>query len=61
LDNLISTIKLAIERKDLLPVYSFNGSGLWLAKARGSGKRVGDSSRLNMWESLKARMLSNEL
>jgi predicted transglutaminase-like cysteine proteinase len=47
LDNLISTIKLAIERKDLLPVYSFNGSGLWLAKARGSGKRVGDSSRLD--------------
>jgi len=61
LDNLIPTIKPATERKDLLPVYSFNGSGLWLAKARGSGKKVGSSSRLNMWESLKNRMLSNEL
>jgi len=61
LDNLIPTIKLATERKDLLPVYSFNGSGLWLAKARGTGKKVGSSSRLNMWESLKNRMLSNDL
>jgi len=61
LDNLIPTIKPATERKDLLPVYSFNGSGLWLAKARGSGKKVGSSSRLNMWESLKNRMLSNDL
>lgn len=61
LDNLIPTIKPATQRKDLLPVYSFNGSGLWLAKSRGSGKKVGSSSRLNMWESLKARMLRNEL
>jgi len=61
LDNLIPTIKPATERKDLLPVYSFNGSGLWLAKARGTGKKVGSSSRLNMWESLKSRMLSNDL
>jgi len=61
LDNLIPTIKPATERKDLLPVYSFNGSGLWLAKARGTGKKVGSSSRLNMWESLKNRMLSNDL
>jgi len=61
LDNLIPAIKPATERKDLLPVYSFNGSGLWLAKARGTGKKVGSSSRLNMWESLKNRMLSNDL
>lgn len=61
LDNLIPTIKPATQRKDLLPVYSFNGSGLWLAKSRGSGKKVGSSSRLNMWGELKARMLSNEL
>jgi len=61
LDNLIPTIKLATERKDLLPVYSFNGSGLWLAKARGTGKKVGSSSRLNMWASLKSRMLDNDL
>lgn len=61
LDNLIPSIKLASKRLDLLPVYSFNGSGLWLAKVRGTGKRIGGSSRLSMWEKLKVRMLNNEL
>jgi len=61
LDNLIPTIKQATKRRDLLPVYSFNGSGLWLAKARGAGKRVGGSSRLNKWGGLKNRMLTNDL
>lgn len=61
LDNLIPEIKAASLRKDLLPVYSFNGSGLWLAKTRGSGSRVGKSSRLNMWTELKKRMLDWEL
>lgn len=59
LDNLIPQIKLATKRKDLLPVYSFNGSGLWLAKSRGSGKKVGGVSRLSMWAELKQRMLNN--
>lgn len=61
LDNLIPAIKSASKRPDLLPVYSFNGSGLWLAKTRGLGKRIGGSSRLSMWEKLKSRMLSNQL
>jgi len=59
LDNLIPQIKPANQRTDLLPVYSFNGTGLWLAKARGLGKKVGKASRLNMWNELKNRMLSN--
>ena len=57
LDNLIAAIKPATQRNDLLPVYSFNGSGLWLAKVRGLGKRVGDSDRLNRWDELTQRML----
>ena len=61
LDNLISEIKVATSRQDLLPVYSFNGSGLWLAKTRGGGKRVGASSRLDKWDKLKERMLKSEL
>mgnify|MGYP003385883420 CR=1 FL=1 len=60
LDNLNPVIKLASKRDDLLPVYSFNGSGLWLAKARGTGKKLGGSSRLNKWSGLKSRMLSNK-
>ena len=61
LDNLIPAIKPATQRKDLLPVYSFNGSGLWLAKSRGAGKRVGGSDRLSLWSELKQRMLQNTL
>jgi predicted transglutaminase-like cysteine proteinase len=61
LDNLIPVIKLASKRRDLLPVYSFNGSGLWLAKSRGTGKRIGGSSRIDKWGGLKNRMLNNNL
>ncbi|NQY26265.1 MAG: transglutaminase-like cysteine peptidase [Piscirickettsiaceae bacterium] len=55
LDNLDTDIKPANERTDLVPVYSFNGEGLWMAKVR-SSKRVGNSSRLSLWEELKQRM-----
>jgi len=61
LDNLIIDIEPANKRTDLIPVYSFNGSGLWLAKSRGDGKRVGESSRLSLWEDLKARMAKETL
>ncbi|CAK0751452.1 Transglutaminase-like cysteine peptidase [Gammaproteobacteria bacterium] len=58
LDNLNPQILSASERTDLVPVYSFNGTGLWLAKSLGSGKPVGNSDRLNLWQDLKARMQS---
>lgn len=56
LDNLIDEIKLATHRSDLVPVYSFNGNGLWLARTRGDGQQVGDASRLSLWEDLRQRM-----
>ncbi len=56
LDSLITEIQLATERKDLLPVYSFNGASLWLAKSRGKGQKVGSSDRLKRWQNLLARM-----
>lgn len=58
LDNLNPHILPATERTDLQPVYSFNGTGLWLAKAAGSGKRVGGSERLDLWRDLQSRMQS---
>jgi len=61
LDNLIPSIKPATQRTDLLPVYSFNGTGLWIAKDRGAGKQVGGSDRLSLWTELKQRMQLNEL
>lgn len=56
LDNLDPIIKLASLRKDLLPVYSFNNSGLWLGKFVGTGKRVGDSTVISLWVALNQRM-----
>ncbi|WP_229427636.1 transglutaminase-like cysteine peptidase [Methylomonas fluvii] len=59
LDNLKPSIVPATQRSDLQPVYSFNGTGLWLAKSKGSGQHVGGSDRLSMWTELKLRMLES--
>lgn len=59
LDNLIPEIKSASDRKDLAPVYSFNGEGLWLAKELGLGRNVGGSDRISLWRSLTGR-IANE-
>jgi predicted transglutaminase-like cysteine proteinase len=56
LDNLVDSIKPASERRDLLPIFTFNGAGLWLAHDRGQGKSVGKSSRLAAWNDLLKRM-----
>jgi predicted transglutaminase-like cysteine proteinase len=57
LDNLIAEIKPAHLRNDLLPIYSFNGDGLWLAKQRNvSGQMVGGSERIGLWRDLLRRM-----
>lgn len=60
LDNLVDSIKPSSQRTDLLPVYSLNGSGLWLAKQRGKGKLIGDSDRLKRWRTLLDR-ISDEM
>ena len=56
LDNLDRSIKPANKRTDLKPVYSFNGDGLWLAKMRGEGQKMGSADDLNMWRDLVARL-----
>ncbi|SEG27318.1 transglutaminase-like cysteine peptidase [Marinobacterium lutimaris] len=56
LDNLKPQILPANQRKDLVPVYSFNADSLWLAKERGVGKRVGSSSKLGLWTDLQKRI-----
>jgi len=56
LDNLVGGISPASEREDLLPVYSFNGDGLWLAKSGGTSKLVGRSKRLSRWQEVIARI-----
>ncbi len=56
LDNIVAEIKPASQRADLIPIYSFNGTGLWLAKQRGRGLMAGSSSRLQRWQDLVERM-----
>ncbi len=55
LDSLIEAIKPASQRKDLLPVYSFNAEGLWLPGTKGN-KKVGDTKRLSRWQDVLKKM-----
>jgi len=55
LDNLISDIRPASNRKDLLPVYAFNAEGLYMPGAEG-GKRKGDAKRLSRWQDVLQKM-----
>lgn len=56
LDNINPRILPATKRRDLVPIYTFNGGGLWLAKQRGKGKLLGQSGRLKKWRELQARL-----
>ena len=56
LDNINPRILPASQRRDLLPIYSFNGEGLWLAKAQGRGKQLKSSPNHSLWEDLTTRM-----
>jgi predicted transglutaminase-like cysteine proteinase len=60
LDNIINDIVPAPERRDLLPVYSFNGGGLWLP-GRPGNEKVGDSKRLSRWQDLLGKMRAEGL
>jgi len=61
LDNIVKDIHPASKRTDLLPIYSFNGTGMWLAKQRGKGRLAGNSSRLQRWQDLVQRMSEDNL
>jgi len=61
LDNLVDSINPASKRTDLMPIFSFNSTALWLAKQRGRGKLVGRSSRLMRWQDLLQKMSENKL
>lgn len=55
LDSLMDKILPASQRNDLIPVYSFNNSGMWLPGSQGN-KRVGDSKRLSRWQDVLGKM-----
>ncbi|WP_315900188.1 transglutaminase-like cysteine peptidase [Ferrimonas balearica] len=57
LDNLNATVLPGSERPDLVPVYSFNGEGLWRARAFDQGVRLkhGESG-VDLWQDLVERI-----
>lgn len=55
LDNIEPRIMPASQRPDLIPVYSFNGSDLWLARSWSEQIRAGDASTLSRWQELRER------
>lgn len=56
LDNINPRIKWANQRKDLEPIYSFNGTGMWLDKMKGQGILMGNPNKLDLWTNLRIRM-----
>ncbi|MGB3725236.1 MAG: transglutaminase, partial [Glaciecola sp.] len=56
LDNLNKRILPASQRRDLIPVYSFNGEGLWLAKAQGRGRKMQSGNNNKLWADVNNRM-----
>ncbi len=56
LDNINRDILSAPQRQDLRPVYSFNGQGLWMAKAQGLGNKVKQRSGFAPWVKLNKRI-----
>ena len=60
LDNLVDDILPGSKRTDLVPVFGFNASGLWLASQRGQGRHVGSPGRLAGWNDMLKRMAQNK-
>lgn len=58
MDNINLRILPASKRNDLLPVYSFNGENLWLAKARGKKLKASSQKSLPQWRKLNEKLLA---
>ena len=62
LDNLITEIRPASRRNDLLPVFSFNSEGLWTGSGASEKKDAGSATtKLSRWRDLIARMRAEGL
>ncbi|TDT41378.1 putative transglutaminase-like cysteine proteinase [Halospina denitrificans] len=58
LDNLVDSIQPASQRQDLEPVYSFNGSDLWLSREAREDRRIGSADDVAEWRRLRDRMIN---
>lgn len=55
LDNLITDIRPASRRQDLLPVFSFNSQGIWQGAGGGDAQGPAGPGRLSRWQDLLQR------
>ena len=60
LDNINKKILPANKRRDLKPIYSFNGDGLWLAKAKGLGKQIKNKGGVARWGDIVSRIETDD-
>lgn len=56
LDNLSADIQPATQRTDLRFIYSFNGEGLWNAKAQGRGRKIQPGGNNRLWAELHRKI-----
>jgi predicted transglutaminase-like cysteine proteinase len=56
LDNLITDIRPASRRQDLLPVFSFNSQGIWQGAGGGDAQGPAGPGRLSRWQDLLQRV-----
>ncbi len=56
LDNLITDIRTASRRSDLLPIYSFNSEGIFVGVAGGAAVGPGGVGQLSHWADLLRRV-----
>jgi len=59
LDNLITSVRIASQRSDLSPVFSFNNEGLWAGGAATSS--ADPTARLSRWRDVLERMRQDGL
>lgn len=55
LDNLVNAIVPAAQRNDLVPIYSFNTLGLWIAKQHSDEVYAGNINQIRPWSEFLQR------
>lgn len=61
LDNNNRRIFPASKRKDLIPIYNFNGESLYEASQKGTGKKLNKKKSHKKWDLLKLNMKKKEI
>ena len=61
LDNNNHKVLKASKRKDLTPIYNFNGTSLYKASAKGNGKKVNSNKAHKKWDILMKNMQKKKI